>query len=289
MTELEPLWRDLKNVYPAVLSLELGRYFVAASLTSLTIWTFWHAYFHSRKIQPRFPGTRDIWREVATSLRTAFVFSLVGFLMYLGGKARWLTIYPDFSVRGWGYFFVSLLAMIVAHDAYFYWTHRAVHHPRLFRLLHTTHHKSKAPTPWTAYAFDVSEALVLVVFVPLWVAFVPMHDLGLYCFMTWQIVRNVMGHAGVEMFPNGTATSPLFSWINTTTHHDLHHQDGRYNFGLYFTWWDRLMGTEHPLYRQRFCNVTSAASATAPEAGSRTVATVGPTKRSVHSGEGWSC
>ena len=47
------------------------------------------------------------------------------------------------------------------------------------------------------------------------------------------------------------ARSPWFGWNNTTTHHDLHHQTGRYNFGLYFTWWDRACGTEHPQYRAR--------------------------------------
>ena len=25
-----------------------------------------------------------------------------------------------------------------------------------------------------------------------------------------------------------------------------------YNFGLYFTWWDRWMGTENPNYHARF-------------------------------------
>jgi sterol desaturase/sphingolipid hydroxylase (fatty acid hydroxylase superfamily) len=35
-------------------------------------------------------------------------------------------------------------------------------------------------------------------------------------------------------------------------HHDLHHSEGRHNFGLYFTWWDRMMGTEHPDYHARF-------------------------------------
>lgn len=71
-----------------------------------------------------------------------------------------------------------------------------------------------------------------------------------------MIVRNVMGHAGVELHPAGMAQSKWFGWINTTTHHDLHHQSGRYNFGLYFTCWDRLMGTEHPEYVQRFETVT---------------------------------
>ena len=36
---------------------------------------------------------------------------------------------------------------------------------------------------------------------------------------------------------------------------------GRYNFGLYFTWWDRWMGTEHPRYHERFESVASRADA----------------------------
>ena len=46
--------------------------------------------------------------------------------------------------------------------------------------------------------------------------------------------------------------SPLLRYVTTTTHHDLHHSSGRYNYGLYFTWWDRWMGTEHPEYVRRF-------------------------------------
>ncbi len=45
----------------------------------------------------------------------------------------WLEAYSDFSVRGPVYFAVTLVAIILAHDTYYYWTHRAMHHPRLFR------------------------------------------------------------------------------------------------------------------------------------------------------------
>ena len=48
-------------------------------------------------------------------------------------------------------------------------------------------------------------------------------------------------------------------WNNTTTHHDLHHETGRYNYGLYFRWWDKLMGTEHPDYRRKFESIVSTA------------------------------
>jgi sterol desaturase/sphingolipid hydroxylase (fatty acid hydroxylase superfamily)/uncharacterized protein (DUF2147 family) len=243
------LWREFTAVFPIIFSIEAGRYLITAGLVSLIIWAFWRAHFSVRKIQARIAVAEDYRREIFASLRTALIFSVAGFAMYLGANAGWLTIYPDFSERGPIYFALTLVAMIIAQDAYFYWTHRAMHHPRLFRTFHWTHHKSKTPTPWTAYAFDAPEALVMVAFVPLWAVLVPMHELAIFAFVTWQIVRNVMGHAGVEIYPVSGKPSALFGWWNTTTHHDLHHQSGRSNYGLYFSWWDRWMGTEHPDYQ----------------------------------------
>jgi sterol desaturase/sphingolipid hydroxylase (fatty acid hydroxylase superfamily) len=37
--------------------------------------------------------------------------------------------------------------IVLAHDAYFYWMHRAMHSRRLFRATHLHHHKSRTPTP----------------------------------------------------------------------------------------------------------------------------------------------
>jgi len=255
MTWLNHLVREIGATFPIILSLEFGRYLIAAGLVSLIIHVFWRSRFKARKLQNRIAGAGDYRREVVASFRTALIFSVTGFGIYLASKSGWLTIHHDFSSRGPVYFTVTLLAMILAHDAYFYWTHRAMHHPRLFRLFHWTHHKSRTPTPWTAYAFDAPEAIVIIAFVPLWLVLVPMHEPAIFVFATWQILRNVMGHAGVELSPVSGRPSRLFGWLSTTTHHDLHHQDGRANFGLYFTWWDRLMGTEHPDYQARVADV----------------------------------
>jgi Delta7-sterol 5-desaturase len=245
------LWRELLAVFPVIFSIEAGRYVITAGLVSIIIGVFWRVHYSALKIQPHTATAADYRREVLASLRTALVFSCTGFGMYAAYKSGLLTIYPDFSVKGPTYFAVTLVGMILAQDAYFYWTHRAMHHPRLFRTFHWTHHKSKTPTPWSAYAFDVPEAFVVVAFVPIWAALVPMHDLAIFSFVTWQIVRNVIGHAGVEMHPVSGRPSRLFGWWNTSTHHDLHHQHGRSNYGLYFSWWDRWMGTEHADYQQR--------------------------------------
>ena len=51
------------------------------------------------------------------------------------------------------------------------------------------------------------------------------------------------------------------SWVkyisNTPTNHIMHHEKMRGNYGLYFSFWDRVMGTNHADYEARFREVTS--------------------------------
>lgn len=260
------LGEAFRYVWPIIWLFDTGRYLIAAGLMSAILWLFWDAGLAARKIQALCAMPRDIRREILGSLRTAAIFSLIGLGLYASASRGWITLYPDFRQRGVVYLLTTLSLMIIAHDAYFYWTHRLMHHRRLFRWFHLTHHKSHVPTPWAAYAFAAPEALVQGAFVPLFAALVPMHELALFVFMAFQIVRNVMGHAGVEIHPAGMLRSQWLCWNNTTTHHDLHHQTGRYNFGLYFRWWDLLMGTEHPQYRQRFETATARAGQAAETA-----------------------
>lgn len=130
------LWRALVQVFPLIFSIEAGRYILTAGLFSLIIWAFWRAHYAARKIQARQATAADYRREVLASLRTALVFSITGFGMYCAHSAGWLTIYEDFTVKGPLYFVATLIAMILAQDAYFYWTHRAMHHPRQIGRAH---------------------------------------------------------------------------------------------------------------------------------------------------------
>ena len=65
-------------------------------------------------------------------------------------------------------------------------------------------------------------------------------------------VSAVINHAGIEVFPQGFNRHWLGKWLIGATHHDIHHQRFKYNFGLYFTFWDRWMHTESPDYDQQF-------------------------------------
>lgn len=73
-----------------------------------------------------------------------------------------------------------------------------------------------------------------------------------------MILRNGMGHAGLELHARGWASHPVLKWISTTTHHDLHHAGSfTHNYGFYFTFWDKIMGTEHPRYVDIYDRVTT--------------------------------
>jgi sterol desaturase/sphingolipid hydroxylase (fatty acid hydroxylase superfamily) len=165
----------------------------------------------------------------------------------------------------------QVIALIVLHDAWFYWMHRALHTRALFRLTHLAHHRSRTPTSWAAYSFATGEAVCEALVIPamflIVAAIAPVEPLAVFIFLGHQIARNAIGHSGHELAWSGFTRSPLTAWLTTTTHHDLHHSEGRYNYGLYFTWWDRWMGTEHPRYHDRF---EAVATRTRKKAGAAT-------------------
>jgi sterol desaturase/sphingolipid hydroxylase (fatty acid hydroxylase superfamily) len=51
--------------------------------------------------------------------------------------------------------------------------------------------------------------------------------------------------------------TPLKFFLTTPTHHAMHHEKMRGNYGIYFNFWDRLMGTSHPHYEACFLEVTT--------------------------------
>jgi sterol desaturase/sphingolipid hydroxylase (fatty acid hydroxylase superfamily) len=212
-----------------------------------------------RRISPQMPTARQMLREILCSLRSIAIFGVVAGVIVLFAYNKATRIYIRIEDYGWVYFWFSILLMVVLHDTYFYWTHRLMHHRRLYKLFHHTHHLSTSPTPWAAYAFSPLEALVQAGIGPLILFTIPSHPLAFATFMLWQITFNVLGHCGYEIFPRWLLRTPLGYLLNSITHHALHHEKFRANYGLYFNVWDRLMGTNHRDYEQRFAAATGGA------------------------------
>ena len=245
---------EIASIYGRIFQFDLMRYVIGAGGVFLVVWVLLARFLGERKIRKGSPPPAQMRREFFTSVRTVAIFAAVGLSIYFLRSVGLIDVYMDPAGRGWLYFGFSLVALIVLHDAWFYWTHRLIHDPRLFRRFHRTHHKSHNPTPWTAYSFDTGEAFINAVYLPLALLLIPASPLAVFLFLAHMMLRNAIGHCGYELFPSRRSGRPVFDWMTTVTHHDLHHAEAGWNYGLYFTWWDRLMGTEHPRYHEKFAD-----------------------------------
>lgn len=240
-----------------ILLTDFLRYFLTAGGAYLFFWIGFKKDWAHRSIQQREPKKKKMWFEFKYSMSTVAIFTFIGWGIFLAKKAGYTLIYDNISDFGWAWFFFSLLLMILFHDAYFYWTHRLMHHPKIFKFVHAVHHRSINPSPWAAYSFHPLEALVEAGVFVIIVFTLPAHELALLLFLIYMITRNVLGHLGIEILPAWFITNKWVNWHTTTTHHDLHHRYSNSNYGLYFTWWDKWCGTENKKYRKKFQEVTS--------------------------------
>lgn len=242
---------NLGQIWLAVLTVDLFRYLIPAALIFSALW-LGRKKLQKYRIQQTPWLTRQYIREIAFSLSTVLIFTCIGTALFFAIKGGYTQIYTDRARYGSIYYYLSFFVMMVLHDTYFYWTHRLMHARRLYKLFHKVHHYSKQPSPWAAYAFAPPEAGVQALFYVIMVFAIPFHPAVLFAYLIFMIVRNIWGHMGYELLPRWFAHSRFTFWSTATTHHDLHHETFSYNYALYFTWWDRLLKTEHPQYLDRF-------------------------------------
>lgn len=233
------------------ISFEAMRYAMGTLSVFGLVWVLFAPMLKSRKIRTNPHRLKQIRDELRNSFITILVFVTLDVVIFDLGARGVFRLYEDIGLYGWLWFFVSIPIAIVLHDAWFYWTHRLMHLRRLYRTFHMTHHRSHNPTPFTAYSFAPGEAVVNYMFIPVLLLILPIHSLALYTVMTVMIFKNATAHCGYELFPRTWAFHPVLGCLTTVTHHDMHHARADGNYGFYFTWWDRWMGTEHADYLDR--------------------------------------
>jgi Delta7-sterol 5-desaturase len=191
---------------------------------------------------------RQIAREIRHSLASAAVYGIPSGLVFWGWWERdWTLIYADAAAYPLWWLPASVLLYLLLHDTWFYWSHRAMHRPRLFRIAHAVHHQSRPPTAWAAMSFHWTEAVTGAVIIPALVFVVPIHYGALLVVLTVMTVMGVTNHMGWELWPRRLVEGAAGRWLITASHHHRHHRDYGCNYGLYFRFWDRACGTDRGL------------------------------------------
>ncbi|MEM9338037.1 MAG: sterol desaturase family protein [Bacteroidota bacterium] len=249
--------KDYLEIWLEITKIIASRYFIIAGITYFLFYFLLKNRLVNRKIQERFPNWKNIRLEMFYSTQAIIIFATVAMLVikvYPGHT----NMYGEISDYGWMYYFLTFPLMLVIHDTYFYWMHRAMHSRLLFRKVHLTHHRSTNPTPWASYSFHFYEAVIEAGIIPIIAFTLPVHKSALVIFLLYQFFYNVYGHLGYELMPKGFHKSRFGRWINTSVAHNMHHEHFKGNYGLYFLFWDRVMGTLHQEYDQRFDKLSNS-------------------------------
>ncbi|HEX2606988.1 MAG TPA: sterol desaturase family protein, partial [Flavisolibacter sp.] len=208
--------------------------------------------WQTRKINYRSYRPGQFRKEVSWSCITALIFAVSGTLTLLMWQKGWTRVYIDIHALPLWYLPLSLAAGLLIHETYYYWLHRWMHHPKVFRIVHKVHHDSNITSPWTAFSFHPIEGLFQALFLPLLLLIIPMHVYVLLIQLTIMTFSSVINHLDIEVYPKRFNRHFLGRWLIGATHHSLHHKQFKYNYGLYFTFWDKWKRTESPQYHELF-------------------------------------
>lgn len=220
------------------------RYLLFSGVYYLFFYKWFQKTFTKRLLHKKKWKKRQVKKELYYSLLSGFIFSVViiiTFILYIEGYTKVYKNTGDFSL--W-YIPVSVFLVLFLQDTYYYWMHRWMHKPNIYKYFHLVHHKSVHTTVFTSFSFHPLETISQAIFIPIVALCIPLHIYAVLSLMVIMTISATINHAGVEVYPSGK----LGNWFKRNfigaTHHDLHHTKFNHNYGLYFTFWDRLMGTE---------------------------------------------
>jgi len=247
---------------PELLNFTMGLgIFLILNFIIFSLGGYWFFYkilgesIEHRKILESAIGDKQIPREVLNSVSTQSIFLITGLFIFCLYKLGLTKIYQPWDDRGILYFFLSFFIMHQLHDAYFYWTHRWMHEKKFLKKFHLTHHQSKVPTPFSALSFHPVEAFIQVFFWILISLLIPLPAFWLFGFYSFMYYINMWGHTNFEFWHKDLLTHPFLRYLNTPTHHNLHHKYHHLNYGIYYNFWDRWCGTNHPNYEEHYRSV----------------------------------
>jgi len=241
-----------------VISFAIFRYILLAGGMFFVLYVWQHKFFAKYKIQQKETTKDKIKWEITTGIKSIFIYAGILVLVDILGQYGLNRVYFQFDQLGVLWFVVSVILLFFFHDAYFYWTHRLIHRPKLMQMVHKVHHVSNNPTPFGAIAVHPIEAFVEYAYLLVFAFIFPISIQALLLESLVSFFLNLLWHSGYEFFPKGWASHPIFGWINTSTHHNLHHQKPMGNYSLYTNIWDKICKTNRKEYTEYFEKVKQA-------------------------------
>ncbi len=184
------------------------------------------------------------WLEIKYALWSVPYMAIPTAMLFVAEVQGYSRLYDSVDDHPWGWWFIALsfFAFIVFTDMCIYWIHRWLHLPSLYGRFHKPHHRWIICTPFASHAFHPVDGFSQSFPYHLYVFLFPMHK---FLYLVLFVLVNIWStsiHDENYKLPNF-----LVPIVNGSAHHTDHHIFFNYNYGQYFTLWDRIGGSYmHP-------------------------------------------
>jgi sterol desaturase/sphingolipid hydroxylase (fatty acid hydroxylase superfamily) len=239
---LAPLWDYLYANHKAVIGSPLFHHalIVMILVVANTIYSIFDHYklFNKRKLQPeKYPSAKARASALLNvCLTQGLIFFPMAIIPVLLGVAPEVPRHAPLVSE----FVFDFILMTVLQDTLFYWTHRFLFHSKwVYKHVHSHHHAFHAPHAVSAQAAHPFESVIgaAIIFVP--GTLVARHQMTVWIQFGIAEWYSIESHSGYN--------SGLFGFLKGIVMfapgHDYHHKFVAYNFGGYFSFWDRFFGT----------------------------------------------
>uniref|UniRef100_A0AAY5EJ86 Fatty acid hydroxylase domain-containing protein n=1 Tax=Electrophorus electricus TaxID=8005 RepID=A0AAY5EJ86_ELEEL len=200
--------------------------------------SYYFIFDHNLMKHPQFLEVRTI---LFTSILSNSIPTVALFFAEVRGYSK---LYDNVSESplGWPGLVFSMLSFLFFTDMCIYWIHRFLHHKLIYKRFHKPHHIWKIPTPFASHAFHPVDGFLQGLPYHIYPFLFPLHKILYLVLYVFVNIWTISIHDGDYRVPG-----LLEQIINGAAHHTDHHLFFDFNYGQYFTLWDRIGGSyRHP-------------------------------------------
>lgn len=133
-------------------------------------------------------------------------------------------------------------AAIAINDTIFYWFHRGLHNPLVYKYIHKKHHRFNYSIGIAAeYAHPLEDLLCNVIPTFAGCLLMGSHVTTLWLWLALRLLETIDTHSGYSFDWSPTKWLPF---LNGSVRHDFHHSHNTGCYGAMTPFWDYLMGTD---------------------------------------------
>ncbi|MGB0505969.1 MAG: sterol desaturase family protein, partial [Pikeienuella sp.] len=138
------------------------------------------------------------------------------------------------------WFVAAFMLIPLWYSFYFYWVHRFLHWPPLYRAAHAVHHRNVNVGPWSGMSMHPIEHLLYLAS-PIIHFVLPTHPLHIIFHLQFNVLIAVITHSGFENLLIKDKKRMGLGYF----FHQLHHRYFECNYGTDEMPWDKWFGTFH--------------------------------------------